>query len=180
MGRNVFTYTHTYIYIYTFVWSCLCNLYSFTLKYNITWPQIPIIFFLYSRPMLVFWYVSIDSLQTLQGSNTVVRLTHWGRDKMAAVSQTTLSNPFFNENNRISIKISPKFPTLVHLMAWCRPGDKPSSEPKMVSSTTHICVSRPQWVKVRLKSYHAGFFLTMSFWYHSSIESCVPSIWSNS
>ena len=37
-------------------------------------------------------------------------LTHWGRDKMAAVSQTTLSNAFFmNENVRISIKISLKF-----------------------------------------------------------------------
>ena len=69
-------------------------------------------------------------------------LTHWGRDKMTAISQTTLSNPFFlNENIGISIEISPKFvtkspidniPSLVQIMAWRRPGDKPLSEPMMV------------------------------------------------
>ena len=32
-------------------------------------------------------------------------------------------------------------------MAWRRPGDKPLSEPMMVGVLTHICVTRPQWVK---------------------------------
>ena len=32
-------------------------------------------------------------------------------------------------------------------MAWRRLGDKPLSEPMMVNSLTHICVTRPQWVK---------------------------------
>ena len=31
-------------------------------------------------------------------------------------------------------------------MAWRRPGDKPLSEPMMVSLLMHICVTRPQWV----------------------------------
>ena len=31
-------------------------------------------------------------------------------------------------------------------MAWRRPGDKPLSEPMMVSLPMHICVTRPQWV----------------------------------
>ena len=31
-------------------------------------------------------------------------------------------------------------------MAWRRPGDKPLSEPMMVSIPTQICVTRPQWV----------------------------------
>ena len=31
-------------------------------------------------------------------------------------------------------------------MARCRPGDKPLSEPMMVSLLTHICVTRPKWV----------------------------------
>ena len=31
-------------------------------------------------------------------------------------------------------------------MAWRRSGDKPLSEPMMVSLPTHICVTRPQWV----------------------------------
>ena len=32
-------------------------------------------------------------------------------------------------------------------MAWRRSGDKPLSEPMMVDSPTHICVTQPQWVK---------------------------------
>ena len=63
---------------------------------------------------------------------------------------------FFNENVWISIKISLRFvpkgpinniPALVQIMAWRRPGDKPLSEPMMGSFLTHICVTRPQWVK---------------------------------
>ena len=63
---------------------------------------------------------------------------------------------FLNGNVRISIKFSLKFvpkdpinsiPALVQIMAWRRPGDKPLSEPMMVSLLTHICVTRPQWVK---------------------------------
>ena len=34
-------------------------------------------------------------------------------------------------------------------MAWRRPGYKPLSEPMVVSSLTHICVTRPQWVKTQ-------------------------------
>ena len=63
---------------------------------------------------------------------------------------------FLNEDVRISIKISLKFvpkgpinniPALVQIMAWCGPGDKPLSEPMVVRLPTHICVTRPQWVK---------------------------------
>ena len=61
-----------------------------------------------------------------------------------------------NENVWIPIKISLKFvpkgpinniAALVQIMAWPRPGDKPLSEPRMVSLPTHICVTLPQWVK---------------------------------
>ena len=63
---------------------------------------------------------------------------------------------FLNENVWISIEISLKFvskglvntiPALVQIMAWRRTGDKPLSEPMMVSLPAHICVIRPQWVK---------------------------------
>ena len=37
-------------------------------------------------------------------------------------------------------------PALVQIMAWHQSGDKPLSEPKMVSLLTDICFSRPQWV----------------------------------
>ena len=62
---------------------------------------------------------------------------------------------FVNENVWIPIEISLKFvpkgsinnnPALFQIMAWRRPGDKPLSETMMVSSLTHICVTRPQWV----------------------------------
>ena len=33
---------------------------------------------------------------------------------------------------------------LVQIMAWHRPGGKPLSEPIVVRSLTHICVTRPQ------------------------------------
>ena len=64
---------------------------------------------------------------------------------------------FLNENIWIPIEISLKFvpkgsinnnPALFQIMAWRRPGDKPLSEPMMVSSLTHICLTRPQWVKM--------------------------------
>ena len=62
---------------------------------------------------------------------------------------------FLNENVLIPIKISLKFipkvwinhiPTLIQIMAWHRPGDKPLSETLMFRLLTHICVTRPQWV----------------------------------
>ena len=68
----------------------------------------------------------------------------------------TFKHIFLNENVRISIKISLKFvpkgpindiPALVQIMAWRPPGDKPLSEPMMVRLPTHICVTRPQWIK---------------------------------
>ena len=61
---------------------------------------------------------------------------------------------FLNENVWIPTKISMKFvpkgpinniPALVQIMAWRRPGDKPLSEPMLVSLATHICVTRPRW-----------------------------------
>ena len=67
----------------------------------------------------------------------------------------TFNRIFLNDNVTISIKISLKFvpkgpinnnPSLVQIMAWRRSGDKPLSEPMMVSLLTHICVTRPQWV----------------------------------
>ena len=61
-----------------------------------------------------------------------------------------------NENICISIRISLKFvpkgpinniQALVQIMAWHRTDDKLLSEPMVVSLLTHICVTRPQWVK---------------------------------
>ena len=70
----------------------------------------------------------------------------------------------------ISLKLVPKgpinnIPALVQIMAWRRPGDKPLSEPMMVGLPTHICVTRPQCVKIKANftiSNHTGSILIRS------------------
>ena len=78
---------------------------------------------------------------------------------------------FVNENVCISIKISltfvPEGPikniaALVQIMAWRCPGDKPLSEPMLVSLPTHICITQPQWVKREMAEENPSKFL-MSF-----------------
>ena len=74
-------------------------------------------------------------------------LLHWGRDKNGHQFPDDILNGIFsNENIQISIKISLKFvprspinniPALVQIMAWCRPGDKPLSEPVIVSRCSY-------------------------------------------
>ena len=89
-------------------------------------------------------YLSIGSVNTLRP-----------RQNHRHFVDDTFKPIFFNENIRISIKISLKFvpmctinniPALVQIMACCRSGDKPLSEPMMVRLLTHICVTWPQWV----------------------------------
>ena len=81
---------------------------------------------------------------------------------------------FLNENAWIAINISLKFvpngpisniPALVQIMAWRRSGYKPLSEPMMVRSPMHICVTRPQWVKEG--QYHG--------WWLIGLFQCSPS-----
>ena len=78
---------------------------------------------------------------------------------------------FVNENVLIWIQISLKFvrkgpinniPSLVQIMAWRRPGDKPLSEPMMIILLTHICVTLPQWVNTlrpRQKDHHFADYI---------------------
>ena len=54
-------------------------------------------------------------------------------------------------------------PALVRIMSWRRPGNKPLSEPMMVSLLTQICDTRPRWASIHLAS--------MSFNCHS-LRSC--------
>ena len=67
----------------------------------------------------------------------------------------TVTYIFLNENVIISLNFSLKIvlkvrinniQALVQIMAGRQPGDKPLSEPMVVYSLTHICVTRPQWV----------------------------------
>ena len=52
-------------------------------------------------------------------------------------------------------------PTLVQIMAWGRPGDKPLSEQMKVRLPTHICISRPQWVNHLLRVHFTCIGATM-------------------
>ena len=69
---------------------------------------------------------------------------------------------FLNENVWIDIKVPRKFvpegpinnvPSLVQTMVRHRPGDKPLSEPMIVSLLTYICGTRPQWVRFHVNVY---------------------------
>ena len=93
----------------------------------------------------------------MKSSLASLLLTHWGRDKWRPFRRRHFQCIFLNGNVWIPIKISLKFvpkgpiyniPTMVQIMAWRRPGNKPLFEPMGVSLPTHICVARPQWVKV--------------------------------
>ena len=87
-------------------------------------------------------------------------LTHWSRDKMAAILQTTFSKAFTWIRMWIPMKFSMKFAirglinnisVLVQIMAWRRQGDKPLSEPMTVSLPTHIYITRFQWVNFEVR-----------------------------
>ena len=93
---------------------------------------------------------------------------------------------FLNENIYISINISLKFvpkvpinniPTLVPIMAWRRPGNKPLPESMMVRLPTHIWVSQPQWVKYLLLPW--GFWPSMlqTAWRGVAVHIQVPLLW---
>ena len=68
-------------------------------------------------------------------------------------------------------------------MAWRRPGDKPLSEPMMVRLKTHICVSRPQWVKGQWVWVRVGMTIrhlgTVIFWCRAEFR-LAPSQWETS
>ena len=106
-----------------------------------------------------------EGKNTIESSAVCYSLNTLRPRQMDAISQTTFCKCIFlNENVWIPIQIWLRFvpkgpinniPAMVQIMAWRRPGDKPLSEPMMVSLPTHICVARPQWVNT--------FFICHSF-----------------
>ena len=84
---------------------------------------------------------SLDPCLCYTSVLAVLYLTHWGHDKMAAtLADDTSKYKFVNEEVSVSAKNSLKFdlrrainniPSLVQIMAWCKPGDKSLSEPMM-------------------------------------------------
>ena len=100
------------------------------------------------------WNLAVSNIYWL-GVGSILR----PRQNSRHYADDTFKGFFLNENVRISIKIAPRFITkclinnilaLVQIMTWRRPGDKPLSEPMMVRLPTHICITRPKWVKTNL------------------------------
>ena len=96
---------------------------------------------------------------------------------------------FVNDKFYILIKMSLKFvstgpnnniPSLFQIMAWRRSGDKPSSETVVISWLTHICVTRPHWVKT-IPSITNGFlsFIIHILQHHSTDIAVIACQWSN-
>ena len=92
---------------------------------------------------------------------------------------------FLNENVWIPIKISLKFvpkgpmnniPSLVQIMVWRRPGDKPLSEPMMVNLPTHICVTRPQWINSLRVCYACSRWKGIFIWKDHLIDNDISWI----
>ena len=109
--------------------------------------------------------LTISTMNIHNSSNWIqLLLTHWGWDKMAAISQTTFSSAFswmktFDFPLNFLLKFVPtrlinNIPALGQIMAWRRSGDKPLSETMMVILPTHICVTRPQWVITTVINNH--------------------------
>ena len=115
--------------------------------------------------------------QNLTNEKTTVVNTLRPRQNGRYFADDTFNRIFMKENVRISIKFSLKFvpkgpinniPALVQIMAWRRPGDKPLSEPVMVSLLTDICVTRPQWVKV-MAWCHQAYGVNRPYWVKSFV-----------
>ena len=89
-----------------------------------------------------------------QNRFNTLRPSQDGRHFAADIFKCIFLNKYVRISAEISLKFVPKgtinnIPSLVQIMAWRQPGDKPLSEPMIVRLSTHICVTRPQWVKHR-------------------------------
>ena len=109
--------------------SCIMHVFSIFYLYFPWTFQKSLLFFLLLRG---FGWLMLSVYQYPSGM-----MIQWGRDNVAAISQTTFSNAFFNENIWISLKILLKFArinnisALVQIMAWCRSIDKLLLSPMM-------------------------------------------------
>ena len=107
-------------------------------------------------------------------------LTHWGRDKMDAISQTTFPSAFswmkmFDFWLKFHWSLSRRginnISSLVQIMAWRRPGGKPLSEPMIISLPTYMRRSAINCWKC-LGVYSAQWLLMTWCW---STRSSIPT-----
>ena len=89
-----------------------------------------------------FWLLSMAEAE-------IAILTHWGRNQITALMQTTFSNAFswmkmyefrFKFHWFVPKGLIKNIAALVPIMAWAQPGNNLLSEPMMVRLLTHIYV----------------------------------------
>ena len=153
-------YIHIYIYIYNWYGigtTCLKLQLHLPGTDELKWKRQPyspdsLILTHIMKLLQVHWYVNITS----EDIRIDVFSTLRPRQNSRNFADDIFKCIFLGVIVWFSIKISLKFvlkgqinnnPALVQIMARRRPGDKPLSEPMMVSSLTHLCVTQPQWVK---------------------------------
>ena len=117
---------------------------------NVTYWQFPFLFMSNAIDVFIVFVQMVIILPANSVRSFITLRPRWNGQHFA---DNIFKRTFFNENIWISTKISLKFvskgpiiniPALAQIMTWCRPGDKPLSEP--MSLPTHICVTRPQSV----------------------------------
>ena len=138
------------------------------------------------------WGVAELMMTSHQWERACGHLTHWGRDKMAVISQTIASSAFswmklFNFKwslmRYVLYGLIDNMTTLVQIIAWRRTGDKPLSEAMLVCFTD-IYVTQPQWVNKNCSPYQS----LQCVWKHtqewkkiySFVLKTVPTNWNTS
>ena len=106
---------------------------------------------------VIMWWETIaeagEVSRTFENEGTYTHKTHWAETKWPPFADDIFKCICLNENAAILVKISPKLvpkgpiynkQAFVRIMAWPWPGDKPLSEPILL---THVCIILPQWFK---------------------------------
>ena len=62
-------------------------------------------------------------------------------------------------------------------MAWRHPGDKPLSEPMMISLLMHICVTLPQWLKAEWHIYASWLSMPLVKMHNTSYNALAFFCW---
>ena len=140
------------------------SLYIFSILHQVDFLNSVIVDMQHKNEALTQQLADLESGHTLNG-DTMISLNGYVQDDIIKTLRlrqychhftvNIFKFIFLKENVWILPKISLEFvpnhiPTLVQLMAWRRPGDKPLSGSMMISLLMHICITRPQWIKWKL------------------------------
>ena len=124
----------------------------------------------------------------------IIQATHWGRQKIDAILKTIFWNTFYWMKMywlplklHCNIFLMDQLTISHHWFRWWRgrPSNKPFFEPMMIILLTHVCITRPQWVKTAHKtipSYDTTIVFSVEVqsacpWFPSSIPVLETALW---